>query len=380
MAELRNTTETVRSERRYWRRTDGPRAGWWPGGLLPLLGLLLTLAWGACATAPSMERDTAARVTETLSGAGFAGLSVEADGLDVSIRGAADEADHARILSIARGAVCDTWIAKELVCPTNVRLEFDAVPAEGRAHDFTFRRDGRSIVLEGEVPNESMRDQIVTAARSQFDDVNDRLRVTGKSARDGYEWAASRSWPLLMRLESGATSWKNGRFSAWGRTTKAEEAGARNAFAARTHADRLGELNLEVVGDAAAAVSVATVDRCNEGFASVLRSSTIHFRTGSATIAGNSRRVVESLAELARECPLPLDVEGHTDNIGSTELNDSLSLSRAVAVVAALTELGVDEGRLTPRGHGPHRPIADNATRAGRAKNRRIEIKVGRSD
>jgi outer membrane protein OmpA-like peptidoglycan-associated protein len=67
-------------------------------------------------------------------------------------------------------------------------------------------------------------------------------------------------------------------------------------------------------------------------------------------------------------------IEGHTDNVGTAEHNMELSLQRAESVVNYLVEkFGIDRARLTARGYGMTRPIADNATEAGRQQNRRIE-------
>lgn len=71
---------------------------------------------------------------------------------------------------------------------------------------------------------------------------------------------------------------------------------------------------------------------------------------------------------------LKLKVEGHTDSTGDPEANLKLSLDRAEAVVAALIGAGIARDRLTAAGHGASRPIADNATDNGRAKNRRVEL------
>jgi outer membrane protein OmpA-like peptidoglycan-associated protein len=71
---------------------------------------------------------------------------------------------------------------------------------------------------------------------------------------------------------------------------------------------------------------------------------------------------------------LKLTVEGHTDNVGSPAHNQTLSQGRANAVVGALMAQGIDLGRLQPKGFGQAKPIADNATEGGRAKNRRVEL------
>src|SRR5690606_15983797 len=69
-------------------------------------------------------------------------------------------------------------------------------------------------------------------------------------------------------------------------------------------------------------------------------------------------------------------IEGHTDSQGSANLNQALSQRRAEAVRDALVQEGVDASRLRARGVGADRPVADNATAAGRAENRRVEIVV----
>lgn len=71
---------------------------------------------------------------------------------------------------------------------------------------------------------------------------------------------------------------------------------------------------------------------------------------------------------------LRLGVEGHTDNTSTPAHNQQLSEARAKAVVAALTAEGVAGSRLLAAGFGQSKPLADNATEAGRAKNRRVEL------
>ena len=69
-------------------------------------------------------------------------------------------------------------------------------------------------------------------------------------------------------------------------------------------------------------------------------------------------------------------VDGHTDDVGKDEYNQGLSDDRAASVKAYLVSKGIAEDRIVSEGFGETTPIADNATPAGRAKNRRVEIKV----
>ena len=71
-----------------------------------------------------------------------------------------------------------------------------------------------------------------------------------------------------------------------------------------------------------------------------------------------------------------VQVEGHTDNRGGASLNLALSQARAQAVIGALIQRGVRAERLVARGFGPGAPVASNATRQGREKNRRVQFRV----
>jgi outer membrane protein OmpA-like peptidoglycan-associated protein len=85
--------------------------------------------------------------------------------------------------------------------------------------------------------------------------------------------------------------------------------------------------------------------------------------------------MLQPVAELmAGDKTLKLEVQGHTDNVGNDAYNQTLSEARAKAVVAWLTQHGVAADRLTAKGYGKTKPVADNGNDGGRAKNRRVEI------
>ena len=67
---------------------------------------------------------------------------------------------------------------------------------------------------------------------------------------------------------------------------------------------------------------------------------------------------------------------GHTDSIGSVAYNQRLSVRRAEAVKAYLVSKGIERNRVYTEGKGKSQPVADNRTKEGRAKNRRVEIEV----
>ncbi|MGO4439549.1 OmpA family protein [Rhizobium sp. RAF56] len=71
-----------------------------------------------------------------------------------------------------------------------------------------------------------------------------------------------------------------------------------------------------------------------------------------------------------------IDINGHTDSTGSLQHNQDLSQRRAISVARLLGSQGIDQRRVSAVGFGPSQPIASNATEAGRAQNRRVEIQI----
>ena len=103
----------------------------------------------------------------------------------------------------------------------------------------------------------------------------------------------------------------------------------------------------------------------------------IEFELGKAIIKKKSFPLLDKIAATFIEnTGYIIEVQGHTDNIGTDEVNKRLSQKRAEAVKNYLEKKGVPADRLTAVGYGPTMPIADNKTKAGRAKNRRVEFKI----
>ncbi len=92
-------------------------------------------------------------------------------------------------------------------------------------------------------------------------------------------------------------------------------------------------------------------------------------------VTNESMAEIQKVADYMKKNPTArFEVQGHTDNQGSDKINDPLSQQRAEAVVKALEGLGCDPFNMRAVGKGSHEPVADNATEAGRAKNRRVEF------
>jgi OOP family OmpA-OmpF porin len=112
---------------------------------------------------------------------------------------------------------------------------------------------------------------------------------------------------------------------------------------------------------------------------STLANRTIEFETGSATLAPEGRAILDQMASVLVKMPgKTVEIIGHTDNSGSRASNIALSQARADAVKGYLVTKGVAPRSMETMGVGPDQPIASNETSDGRARNRRIEFRVGR--
>ena len=101
----------------------------------------------------------------------------------------------------------------------------------------------------------------------------------------------------------------------------------------------------------------------------------ILFLTGKATLLKSSKVKLNEVVKIMNEdADLKLSIEGHTDNVGKSEANQTLSENRAASVKTYLISQGIDENRLTSEGFGDSNPVDTNKTAAGRKNNRRVEL------
>ena len=105
--------------------------------------------------------------------------------------------------------------------------------------------------------------------------------------------------------------------------------------------------------------------------------SGLTFDFNSAMVKPEFRPTLDQVAQTLNAYPSTfIDVSGHTDSIGTDAVNQRLSEQRANAVADYLTYQGINRARIATRGYGKQFPIASNETEEGRAKNRRVEIKL----
>lgn len=111
-------------------------------------------------------------------------------------------------------------------------------------------------------------------------------------------------------------------------------------------------------------------DLNRQGFATLY----LHFDTNCGDIRPQDEALLNEVAAALKQAPaMKVRIEGHTDNVGQPEANRILSEKRARSVMQALVARGVPAARLSAAGFGQERPVADNRTEGGRARNRPVE-------
>lgn len=105
--------------------------------------------------------------------------------------------------------------------------------------------------------------------------------------------------------------------------------------------------------------------------------SDINFATGTATLESGAKGYLDQVAKLLRSVPnMTLMIKGHADNTGSAAANQRLSTERANAVQNYLIQQNIAASRLKSQGFGSSMPLTDNTSADGRAKNRRVELEI----
>lgn len=119
------------------------------------------------------------------------------------------------------------------------------------------------------------------------------------------------------------------------------------------------------------------MDKAMESGFSIFRVEDILFEHSSADLLPDSEPVLDRLANLLKDRPeIRIEIHGHTDDTGTPAQNQKLSEARTRSVIVSLISRGISAERLSSKGFGESNPVAPNNTEAGRAQNRRVEIKI----
>ncbi len=229
------------------------------------------------------------------------------------------------------------------------------------------------VVVSGSVPDEAARQAILTRAREVFgaDRVIDQLGVGSKLAAPP-NWAAQ----VQKAMQPGLTQVSHGQITINGNVVEVN--GDVGSDAVRQQLPQ--QLSAAIAnptytvrnGLRVAAAGQEQVD-------AALANRIVEFEPGKAALTPKGAAVLDELTPvLLKLSGRKFEVIGHTDANGARASNVALSSARAEAVKAYLVNKGVASLAISTAGMGPDRPVADNATEEGRARNRRIEFRVGK--
>lgn len=236
----------------------------------------------------------------------------------------------------------------------------------------TIARTGNGFSLRGEVPDETMRTSLPDTIKQAMPGaviVADLVVVPGVRAPDigglGALFGSAMGVQGFSVVLAGDTATLTGTASV------AADRDAAAAAVAQTWP------NVNVVNQIRAPGAGSSCGTLGADVAAVLQTP-IRFATNQSAPAPDARGLIGQIAEKVKTCPsAKLTVVGYTDGTGGDAINVPLSARRAQSVADALVSAGVPAAEVTSRGAGATNPVADDATAAGRAKNRRVEIVVG---
>jgi OOP family OmpA-OmpF porin len=242
------------------------------------------------------------------------------------------------------------------------------------------RRSADRVWLMGEAPDEATLEAVTAYADAVFGatPVDSVMTATDTALPEGWRAAALAALDALAPLQRGESVVGDGEVRIWGSALQPGD--ARDTQQALAGLDTRGWRGTSrITIDVPALVDSMALgpQRCVAALKRTVEAEPILFDPSEASIDVASRGVLDALAATLRRCrAITVEIGGHTDSQGSLDYNRRLSAARAAEVRVALLERGAGKVRLTTHGYGPSQPIADNATEAGRALNRRIAFTV----
>lgn len=233
-------------------------------------------------------------------------------------------------------------------------------------------RNGKDWTLSGILPDLASKNSLLAALKAALGG--------GVNLIDKIDIAAGANAPDfsgLGALLKAAIDIPDFRYTVnGGKLTLIGTAPSEEVKAAVEAAAKAGWPNLEVINDMIVKGGAVSCDNLQSVIDSDL-ASPLKFETDSANLSADGQAELAPVVEAVKACSgVKLTVVGHTDNTGNDAINNPLSESRAKSVADYLVAQGVAADSVSSKGAGSSEPVASNDTEAGRAENRRTEIKV----
>ncbi|WP_346014493.1 OmpA family protein [Rubrivivax gelatinosus] len=223
--------------------------------------------------------------------------------------------------------------------------------------------------MQGLVADDATRQAVLARTREVFggDRVDDRLGVGAQAVPAGWVLQLQR-WltPALLGVHAGRLELRGRELRLEGEV--ANEAERRRVAAALVEAPQGWAVHAEL----------RLAEPLQPALDAMLAAQRVEFEPASAELTPAGRRVLDGLLPLLRRtAPRRLEIVGHSDAAGAREANLVLSQARAESVrTHLLAQEGLAGRRIGARGVGPDEPVADDSTPEGRARNRRIRVRL----
>jgi outer membrane protein OmpA-like peptidoglycan-associated protein len=338
VAESTTTRAEAVSKKQSWIRRDTPESFFWRG-LWPVLAVIFVTIYALWPFAKDeVESTVRSELRTQLDAASYEWVNVSVSGQQVTLRGTPPSATAAsEAMMVARKSTCPSWTLR-WVCAVQVTAEFASVEA-----------------VKVTLPAASAA--ATTASPASVTTLPPASIAT-----------AAVIPPQPFTVAPSAVS------SASAVTPRPVTTTAVTTTATTTVAPPV-TATAAASGDKTVSIAqVLALHPCESAMAAAVSRSRIAFTNNSAVLSASSASVLDELASAARRCPGAIEVQGHTDAVGSPARNLDLSKARAAAVRQALVARGVPARRLVTQGWGDKKPMVSNDTPEGRAQNRRIEF------
>ncbi|MEO7065632.1 MAG: OmpA family protein [Rhodanobacter sp.] len=226
------------------------------------------------------------------------------------------------------------------------------------------------VTASGTVPDEATKSAVLEELRKLYgaERVSDQIMVGGVVAPANWDqYVTKMITPELKQVSNGQVQIQGASINISGDVSnEAARQQVLSSLSTAFDSNYAIKQNLHIDGSAKQKV----LDQA-------LAHRVVQFESGSAVLTGSGRAVLDEMASaILKLNNQKIDIIGNTDDVGNRQSNIQLSLDRANAVKAYLTHKGIPAANLTVSGQGPDKPIADNATDAGRAQNRRIDFRI----
>ncbi|HUG80080.1 MAG TPA: OmpA family protein [Bryobacterales bacterium] len=288
----------------------------------------------------------------------------------MTARQAVQTAEDSRAIAVQRQEEESLANERQAAAEREMRAEDERAAAEAEAARVTRNAETARVDAENEA-DRLRRDNEARTAANQLE--ADRLRRDNDAQRAAAETAADR-----LRQENNArTAAAEAEADRLKRDNDDQRAAARAELDRAASERARAEAEKSELRDQLRQQFNAILETRDSARGLIVNMSDVLFDTGKYSLRSAAReKLAKVVGVISGHRDLKLEVEGHTDNVGSDEYNQRLSEQRAEAVRNFLTEQGMSSSSITTRGLGEGQPVASNDSTAGRQQNRRVELVV----